>query len=211
MALYTFSAPSLRPVEGMDKRIRRHMGLAMAGLSGENHMGEFALRRFFPRIYGLEGFGRKKVLEIGGTEEISMRRFFSRIGADYTCVRLEGPERPDVIVGDFMDVRGEFDLVISLGVFELGALDIDFANSRSISGNRPLDARIKKLGSLARGGGFVVIGTINAPCLFSDRMLRSAGFALLHREGPFYSFMFPGNKDAYAPDDRSELLVLRRP
>jgi hypothetical protein len=185
------------------------MGLSSDNLpaSAEN----FALRRFYPHISGLEGYGGRKVLEIGGTDRVSMERFFTKTGADYLNVRLEKnkTKNPRVIAGDFMDIRGKFDLVISLGVFELGALDINFETSRPAKNSYSLDDRINKLSSLARNGGFVVVGTINAPCLFDDRSVRSAGFTIIHRDSPFYTFMFPDNGGIYAPGDKSELLILR--
>ena len=130
----------------------------------------------------------------------------------YLNVRLEADRNrnPRVKVADFMEIGGQFDLIISLGVFELGALDINFESSRPIKSAYSLEDRIKKLNSLSRSGGSVVIGTINAPCLFGNGMIRNAGFELLARESPFYTFMFADNKDIYAPDDRSELLIMKK-
>ncbi len=167
-----------------------------------------ALRRFWSHLYGLESFGGRKVLEIGGTDEISLESYFAERGSDYTNVRLEGKRSRRVRVGDFMDVQGEYDLVISLGVFEPGALDID--RESMIAGPiRHAQGEIaQKLSSLTAPGGFCVIGTILSPCSLGDGMLRSCGFRVLSRRSPFYTFMNAGNKGLYAEGDRSELLLL---
>jgi hypothetical protein len=194
------------PVLSVPKRIQRHLQLSSIS------MESFALRRFYPHISGLDQFRGKKVLEIGGTDQISMERFFSDTGADYLNVRLEKNKSKNfrVVVGDFMDSGGIFDLVISLGVFELGAMDINFETSRPVKNDYSLNDRIAKIASLTNSGGSIVIGTINAPCLFDDKMIRSAGFTLIHRESPFYTFMFPDNRDIYAQEDKSELLILKK-
>jgi hypothetical protein len=193
-----------------NKRIQRHLRLSSGNPSIS--MKSFALRRFYPHISGLELFFGKKVLEIGGSDRICMEHFFAGTGADYTNVRLEGnkTKNPRVVQGDFMDIEGKFDLVISLGVFELGAIDINFDTSRPLKNSYSMGQRIAKLHTLANEGASVVIGTINAPCLFDDQMLRSAGFSILSRESPFYTFMFPDNPGIYGRDDKSELLILRK-
>lgn len=198
----------LEPVHSVQKKVQRHLHLRTD--DAELSMRSFALRRFYPHVRGLEGFGGKRVLEIGGTDKISLEPFFTDMGADYLNVRLEPARRrdPRVISGDFMDIAGKFDLVISLGVFELGALDIDFESSRPLDKGYTLPDRALKLSSLAGNGASVVIGTINAPCLLDNRMLEKAGFGILHRESPFYTFMFPDNKGLFSDGDRSELLIL---
>lgn len=175
-------------------------------------LGSFAIRRFHPHISGLESFAGREVLEIGGGSGINMKAYFSGIGAGYRNVRLErNRERdPAVIVGDFMDVQGSFDLVISLGVFEPGAIDVDFDRMEAGIIRHGAQERAQKLHSLTRGGGFCVIGTINAPCMLPSRELESAGFSTMMRESPFYTFMNNGSGEAYEPGDRSELLILRK-
>lgn len=203
--------PEIIPL-GMGKRIARHISFS-SGIQGtERHLRSFAARRFCTHLSGLDSFKGKAVLEIGGTDRISMEDFFLNSGADYRNVRLErntGGD-PRVVSGDFMDFAGRFDLVISLGVFELGAIDIDFDASSPLRSAHSLKDRVDKLASLTRKGGYAVIGTINAPCLFGDMMFREAGFGILHRESPFYTFMFAGNRGPYATGDRSELILLRK-
>ncbi len=175
--------------------------------------GALAIRRFWSHLYGLESFGGRRILEIGGSASINLEGFFSRHGADYSNVRLEGnPEgNPRVIVGDFMSIRGGYDLVISLGVFERGALDID--RESMIAGPiRHASGEIaRKLSSLTAPGGFCVIGTIQSPCFLSDRLIRACGLSVRHRRSPFYTFMHAGNRGLYSDDDRSELLLLEKP
>lgn len=202
--------PVLHPIP-IHRRLSLHSGLPPVS-DPLKHVSSFAARRFCSHISGLERFSGLRVLEIGGTDRISMEEFFLRNGAEYQNIRLEANPKnnPRVISGDFMGGRGEFDLIISLGVFELGAIDINFETSRPVKNDFSLQDRINKLGSLSLKGGYVVIGTINAPCLFDSKMIRDAGFEIIHRESPFYSFMFAENRDVYAPDDRSELLILRK-
>lgn len=208
---YPFRRPSLRPVLPLRERVQRRLAFADP-LDRRSHIASFAIRRFHPHISGLESFGGREVLEIGGSSGINMKRFFAGIRSGYRNVRLEGnPERdPSVIVGDFMDVRGAFDLVISLGVFEIGAIDVDFERMEAGIIRHPAAERAGKLASLVRPGGACVIGTISSPCLFADKDLEAAGFGIAHRESPFYTFMNTESGDLYEAGDRSELLILRK-
>ncbi|MEW6722806.1 MAG: hypothetical protein AB1324_06090 [Candidatus Micrarchaeota archaeon] len=204
------AVPSISPVSGTGEKIRRHYSLAISSAGAPSVLGSFAVRRFLPHLRGLEGFSGREVLEIGGTDDISMEGFFRATGARYLNVRLEdNPSgNPNVRVGDFMDVSGKYDLVISLGVFEPGALDIDFARMKDVGGLDRLDKRAEQLAALTKG--HCVIGTAGAPCVFGPRLLEKCGFTAVLRESPFYSFMNGQGGTAYAPDDRSELIVLRK-
>ncbi len=170
-----------------------------------------ALRRFWSHLYGLESFGGRAVLEIGGTDRISLEGYFSGRGADYSNVRLEGKKGPRTSIGDFMDVHGEFDLVISLGVFEPGALDINRERMAAGPIRRSPSEIARKLSSLTAESGFCVIGTIQSPCLLDDGAIESSGLAIVSRRSPFYSFMNAGNRGLYSEGDRSELLLLFKP
>ncbi len=193
----------------LKERVQRR--LAFSGADPQAHLASFAIRRFHPHIFGLQSLAGREVLEIGGGKEINLKGFFTGIGASYLNVRLE-PNRerdPCVITGDFMEMDGSFDLVISLGVFEIGAIDVDFERMEAgIIKSTPAE-RSAKLASLTAEGGFCVIGTINAPCMLPSRELESAGFSILLRESPFYSFM-NAEEGMYGYDDRSELLILRK-
>ncbi|HSB47309.1 MAG TPA: hypothetical protein VLD37_04790 [Candidatus Bilamarchaeum sp.] len=192
------------------RRIQRHLSLVTGAPAAA--LKSFALRRFYPFVAGLERFSGRDVLEIGGTDRISLEHFFTSTGARYANVRLERNEtkNPRIIEGDFMDVGGKFDLVISLGVFEPGALDIDFSAGKALRSSHTDLERAQKLFSLVNAGGFAVIGTINAPCVFDGALIRRAGFGILSRESPFYTFMFPDNAGIYAKGDRSELIILKK-
>ncbi len=208
---YPYTRPYLRPVIPLGERLRRRLAFADAE-NPASHLSSFAIRRFHPHVSGLESFGGRGVLEIGGSREISTKPFFSGIGSSYRNVRLErNIERdPCVIVGDFMDVDGASELVISLGVFEIGAIDVDFERMEAGIIRHGAVERAEKLSSLTRPGGYCVIGTISSPCFFSDRSLAAAGFEIIHRESPFYSFMNTDSGDVYDPQDRSELLILKK-
>ncbi len=190
--------------------IRRHVSLSSSP-DPSSIARASALRRFWSHLYGLESFGGRKVLEIGGTAQMSLEGYFVKRGADYANVRLEGKKGGRTTVGDFMDVHGEFDLVISLGVFEPGALDID--RERMAAGPiRHAPSEIaRKLSSLTAIGGYLVIGTIQSPCLLDDGTIEASGLAVLSRSSPFYSFMNAGNRGLYSEGDRSELLLLVKP
>ncbi|MFN7991882.1 MAG: class I SAM-dependent methyltransferase [Candidatus Micrarchaeia archaeon] len=195
----------------MRRRIERHLQLASAA-DPSSPLSSFAERRFIPHISGLERLKGKRVLEIGGTDSVSLEAFFRRTGAYYMDSRLESNPagNPRVVVGDFMDLPGRFDLVISLGVFEIGAIDVDFETLKGKTSPHTFEDRIRKLSDLTTPGGSCVIGTISSPCFFDEKMIRSAGFTQLHRESPFYSFMNPGNPGLYGKDDRSELIILKK-
>jgi hypothetical protein len=202
----------LEPVLGINRRIQRHFGFASVSFSPEHSLASFAPRRFFPHLLGLERFGGKKVLEIGGSHKISMEQFFVETKADYTNVRLESnkTKNPRVLVSDFMDIEGRFDLIITLGVFELGAIDVNFDTLRGSKSRHTIRDRIEKLSKLTAPGGECVIGTISSPCFFDDRSVSLAGFTLIYRQSPFYTFMHGDGADVFEKSDKSELLILHK-
>jgi hypothetical protein len=211
-----FSNRSLRPfifpVGSVCRKLQRHSSMASSGGGPERLLRSFAYRRFYPHVIGIESFQGRRVLEIGGTDDISMEQLFSRIGARYLNARLEGNPsgNPRVHVGDFMGLEGRFDLVVSLGVFEAGAIDVNFDTLEAgIIRHTPCE-RAAKLSALLADGGFCVIGTVNAPCFLGQPALSAAGFTTIARETPFYTFMNAGNDGIYAKGDRSELLVISK-
>jgi hypothetical protein len=205
------SAPALLvPILSIRERLWRRSAFSSA--DPDSLLDSFAIRRFHPHVRGLDRFKGRKVLEIGGTPKINMKSFFQGIGAAYTNVRLESNKERDksVMVGDFMDLSGKFDLVISLGVFEIGAIDVDFERMEAGIIKHSAPERAAKLSALTASGGHCLIGTISSPCFFSDQQLGAAGFRIIHRGSPFYSFMNPDNGDIYGKDDRSELILLEK-
>ncbi len=188
----------ISPVPGLRQKISRHMGL-----SASIFRDEPAVLLLHSHLSGLDGLRGRRALEIGG-HGTSLERFLVRSGADYLCARLEEarPHERRVVAGDFMDLAGAFDLVVSLGVFEEGGIDRNRLTYAKLPYSRTMEERAEKLAGLT--ADTCVIGTISAPCFFTDAALEAAGFAVAHRSGPFHSFMPAG----YSPDDKSELLIL---
>ena len=160
----------------------------------------------------------KRVLEIGGTDTHNLADYCMRIGAHYETVRLEPAEgKPFVRRMNFMDLLADqpYDLVISLGVFEVGAIDHDVDGGNRQNQYTPNFKRLTKLYELTVENGFNVIGTMSDPCLFSNAEIVEAGFEIRYRGGSFYC----GSRDYSSfhssvvqvdPIDHSELLILKK-
>ena len=168
-------------------------------------------RLFYAHLQGLEHFVGKRVLEIGGTdnEHGNMAGYFRAMDAEYQMIRLEEnkdnipyvlPER------DFRYIHSsaQYDLIISLGVFEEFGLDQTADRSEDHrSFYQCNSADLKKLYALTAAGGINIMGTISDPCLFSDQEIQQAGFTLVDRIPHFFSY---GQRIS----DTSELVVMSK-
>lgn len=178
----------------------------------------FATQKFYAHLLGLEQFAGKRVLEIGGTEAHNLADYFMRLGANYEMVGLESTDGKRYARQiNFMDlvVDQPYDLVISLGVFEVGAIDHDVDGGNRQNRQTTNSERLAKLHELTAQDGFDVIGTISDPCMFSNDDIARAGFKLLHRHGPFYCgsrdySSFYSSQVQVEPIDKSELLLLQK-
>lgn len=200
----------IRPVLELEERVAR--ARHFKAVYRDKGIETIPLRKFLAHLTGLEQLVGKRVLEIGGTDRMHMASYFFSIGAMYQCVRLEGNPQahPWVLsVRDFRDIpRNEhYDCIISLGVFEMAAID------RSTNGDDYRGffddsmASLRRLFDLTNKEGVNLIGTISHPCMFSDAEIAAAGFCLQHREKPFYSLSGKG----YAEHGKnSELVILRK-
>jgi hypothetical protein len=169
----------------------------------------FIPNMFLAHLKGLENFAGKKVLEIGGREKLNLASFFSNQNTDYTNIRLEGnsSEPNQVIVGNFMNYPlDNYDLIISSGVFEPGAIDkmagVIFRDQLPL----PNDYYLARLNTLTNPGGLNIHATSSDNCIFSNKEINRSGFGLQYRNGPFFNFY--SEKLAYG--DFSELVVMRK-
>lgn len=172
---------------------------------------EFTSNLFLAHLEGLEQFAGKKVLEIGGTDEINTHDFFSSIGADYSTVRLEqNPQNLPYVLRcrDFfyLPENISYDLIVSLGVFERCAHGKD-KSLRDYGCQRTNREYLGKLWKLTNPNGTNVIGTISDPCIFSDEEIREAGFEQTIKQCPFCFF---GKRGYSSCDTTSELVVMVR-
>ena len=141
-----------------------------------------------------------------------------RIKAQYETVRLEPADgKPFVRQMNFMDLPADqpYDLVISLGVFEVGAIDHDVDGGNRQNRYTSNFKRLSKLYELTTENGFNVIGTMSDPCTFGSDEIAEAGFEIQYRHDPFYC----GSRDYSSfhssvvqvnPIDHSELLILKK-
>src|SRR3989338_4156107 len=165
-------------------------------------------------LNGLDTFGAKRVLEIGGRDEDYNRLsdFFFRTGAQYETVSLDSDlsDQPYRCRINFMYLPCEeqYDLIISIGVFEGYGIDSNFRGYGHLD---PFtnSSRLEQLANLTQPGGFHIIGTIGGPCIFTNKELaKNKRFEVLHRIKPFYNRNERGDaEEIYAS---SELVVLRK-
>lgn len=181
-------------------------------LSDEMDKFDFASNQFFAHLDGLKHFAGKKVLEIGGTDDMNTYGFFSSIiKADYSMVRLEqNPENLPYVLPqrDFFHLPGDvsYDLIVSVGVFEKYAHGKD-KSMRDYGCQRTNREYLEKLWKLTNSDGANIMGTISDPCLFSEEEIKEAGFKLAIRQRPFYTLDGTGYPSF---DKDSELVVMVR-
>ncbi len=207
---------TLPPVTDLEERTRRFIEAWRFPVT--EAITAFATQKFYAHLAGLEQFAGKRVLEIGGTDVHNLADYFMRMGAQYETVRLEPAEGKSYVRQmNFMDlpISQPNDLVISLGVFEVGAMDHDFDGGNRQNRRTTNSERLAKLYELTAKNGFNVIGTMSDPCMFSNAEISNAGFEIRHRRSPFYC----GSGDYSSaqslihqlePIDRSELLILKK-
>ena len=165
---------------------------------------------FLAHLKGLKQFAGKKVLEIGGSHHYNMDDFFLELGTDYTNIKLEKEDSdPDYIVQEnFMDHPLEkYDLIISSGVFEVGALDKVAGTLLRRNDLHPNQQYLRRLHFLTNPGGMNIHATSTDTCLFTDDEIEEAGFELQYRRGPFFS---PRKQGPSYFIGNSELLVMRK-
>jgi hypothetical protein len=198
-------------VDDREKR-QRFLSMTLGYWSDYRHISS---RLFHSHLRGLDAV-KGRVLEIGGTDAINLEPYFrkKRAPINYTDVRLERDSRNsrNILSMDFMDIpdgAGKFDMIISMGVFEHGAIDIVQRSFQRLNKAWTEAERLEKLHGLLSEGGTCVIGTISDPCMFSSPKIMAAGFNLVHKKRQFYSFMtlYP---ELYSANDSSELLVMQK-
>ncbi len=200
--------PLVEPIIELNERIFRRIGLSGTPFASAHRFPGVNL--LHPHVKFPERLANRQVLEIGGVEN-DLRQYLRSLGASYLNVRLEKGEMQSTQVADFMDVHGMFDVIVSLGVFEEGGIDRHRMTGLKLGTKRTDRERLAKLASLLKSGGTCIIGTISHPCLFRDVDISAEGFGTMHRQGPFYSFLFLDlDKRPYDPADKSELLLLSR-
>jgi hypothetical protein len=200
--------PLVEPITDLNERVFRRIGLMGTAFSSAHRFPGVNL--LHPHMKFPERLQDRQVLEIGGVEN-DLRQYFRSLGASYLNVRLEKGQMPSTQVGDFMGIHGMFDVIVSLGVFEEGGIDRHRMTGMRLGTKRTDRERLAKLSSLLKSGGACIIGTISHPCLFRDVDIRAEGLETVHRQGPFYSFLFLDlDKRPYDPADKSELLLLSR-
>lgn len=205
---------TILPVTDLEERTKR--SIEAWGFPVNEAFIAFATQKFYAHLRGLERFAGKRVLEIGGTEAHNLADYFGRIGAYYEQVGLEPTNgRSYARQMNFIDlpVGQPYDLVISLGVFEVGAIDHDVDSGNRQNRRTNNSERLAKLHELTAKSGFNVIGTISDPCMFSNDEITRAGFKLQYRRGPFYCgsrdySSFHSSVVMVESIDRSELLLL---
>ncbi len=170
---------------------------------------------FLAHLTGLDSFRGKRVLEIGGRDDNNLQGLFLRIGASYTMVTLDVSTNPRVFSRtDFTDLPCDkpYDLVISAGVFEGPGIAEPFSRGERFP-RKSNQEYLEKLAKLTTDGGYLVIGTMTDPCLFSDEYLETVGFRVEFRERPFYWLGRDGYKSGRTSirgDTTDELIVARR-
>jgi len=192
----------IEPVTSLDEKIKR--------FDKSNRLFPMPLspQLFFAHLKGIEQFASGKVLEIGGSTHFNMGGFFLELGADYTNIRLERSDADHVIQGHFMHYPlNNYDLIISSGVFEEGALDRIIGRFFRDGELLPNKYYLAKLATLTNPGGLNIHATTSARCLFSNEEIEEAGFDLEYRGGPFFGFWDYNITDS---SKTSELVVMRK-
>ena len=173
-------------------------------------------------VLGLEQFFGKNILEIGGTNLNNLANYFIGIGADYEQVRLEPNDTNQHYIKqiNFMDLNPEnlYDLIISIGVFEKGAIDKaldEKLRNKFVKPEITNKDRLKKLCELTKEGGYNIIGTISDPCMFNDEEIAQSGFQKKYRSSPFYLVGINTPESSIADvnlkiENESELLIIQK-
>ncbi len=161
----------------------------------------------YSNIVGIEQIPYKRVLEIGPRDPETFEGCF--VGAEYEAVGFDVLDDPSkgMFRGNFMHLkRPSYGLIISCGIFEVGALDREGLTPRRFEKSEN-PARLKKLYDLTKPGGYNIIGTVSEPCIFSDDEITRAGFSQCFRKNQFYGT----EKRRFEGYFKSELIVFRRP